>query len=301
MPATTTVTLGNLIEEALDALYRSAERPLQVVVGSNAIGSDPSDKTFTLSSGALSVTDRIEGGQELMLVTAKSADATPVYTVARGYQSTPTQAHNTGDILLKGPTFTRFTVERWIRRSISSLMNTELPYVEIRKYGRHATFQYIELPSDSITVLRVRHFGVLDGRIVDVGGWAFEEVPTTVIPSSKALRVSSGVTEDDELIVDVQRPYLFTGTGEAATIPLPTAAVDVPVLFATAYGQSRRELSRAELDKIEEWNQGEAARQGVNLRMIRDLWGEVYRRVDEAKRMHRIPRARPYRKTAKIW
>jgi hypothetical protein len=301
MPATVSVSLGALIDEALDGLYRSAERPAQVIVGSNALGTT-SDTQLTLSSGSVDVTDRLEGpAGELMLVTAKSEDATPVYTVSRGYLGTTKAVQGTGTVLLKNPAFTRSEVTRWIQRAVSSFMNAELPYVEIKEYSRHSTFQYIELPSDSIDVFRVRHFGELDGRVADVGGWRFEEVPTDVVASGKILRVSAGVTEDDELIVDVWRPYSWSDNTEAGTVPLPLAGRDIPVLWAAAYGQSRREVSRAELDKIEEWNQEQAIRAGVNLRLVRDMWGEVYRRTDEAKEVHRTPRSRVYRKMPKGW
>ena len=39
-----------------------------------------------------------------------------------------------------------------------------------------------------------------------------------------------------------------------------------------------------------------AMQQGVNLRWARELWGEVYRRVDEAKSMLALPKHRPFRK-----
>ncbi len=301
MPTTTSVTLGALIEETLDSVYRSAERPTPVVVGSNAIDND-SDVTFSLSAGSLDVTDRAEGPLgELMLVTAKSTDATPIYTASRGYQSTTKANHPTGTVFLKNPDFTRSQVSRWIQRAVSSIMNTELPYWETTTFSRHATKQYIELPADSLKVLRVRYLGLLEGRFSDVGGWEFQEVPTPLVSSGRILRTPASVSVDDDLIVDVQRPYVFTGTGETATVPLPVAGQDIPVLYASAYGQSRREVSRAELDKIEEWNQDQAIRAGVNLRMIRDMWGEVYRRVDEAKRVHRLPITRPYNKMAKVW
>ena len=126
-------------------------------------------------------------------------------------------------------------------------------------------------------------------------------MPTGLVTNGRILRTPASVSKDDKLIIDVQLPYVFTGAGEAATVPLPVSGQDIPVLYAAAYGQSRREVSRAELDKIEEWNQDQAIRAGVNLRMIRDMWGEVYRRVDEAKRNHRMPKTRPYQKMPTVW
>ena len=301
MPTMVKVTLGDLIEETLDSLYRAAERPAQVVLGSNAL-EDEDDTEFTLSLGVLAPTQLVEFGSEMMLVTHRSDDATPVYKVSRGYLATDRGVHSTGDVGLIDPPYGRAQVERWIRRAISGLMNTELPYVETGVYRTVPNGGYIELPPDTIEVLQVRHFGVLDNRFADVGGWRFEDdIPTSVVPSGKVLRVPSSVTDADELIVTVRRPYTFVGSGEAATVELPLAGQDIPVLWAAAYGQSRREVSRAELDKIEEWNQEQAIRTGVNLRMIRDMWGEVYRRVDEAKRVHRLPRYRPFRKMPKGW
>lgn len=297
----TEVTLGDLIEETLDSLYRATERPAQVVMGPDALD-DENDTEFTLSLGSLAPTQLVEFGSEMMLVTDRSDDATPVYTVSRGYLATDKGAHNTNDVGLVDPPYGRAQVERWIRRAVSGLMNTELPYTETNVYQPVTNGGYIELPSDTIEVLQVRHFGVLDNRITEVGLWQFEDqLPTSMIPSGRALRVHSGVTAEDELMVTIRRPYSFVGSGEAATISLPVAGQDIPVLWASAYSQSRREISRGELDKIEEWSQEQAIRAGVNLRMIRDMWGEVYRRVDEAKRVHRLPKHRPFRKIPRGW
>lgn len=296
MPVVTTVTLGSLIEETLDSLYRGAERPAQVVMGSNALATT-SDTTFTLSSGVLDVTTRVESPTgELMLVTAKSADATPVYTVARGYQNTTKGTAATGAVLLKDPAFSRGEVTRWIRRCISSLFNTELPHVEILELTRSASGQFIELPADTVRVLRVRRWSEVDERMVDVGSWSAEEVPSSIATSGRVIRTPRALEAGAELIVDVQTPYEWSGVGEEATVDLPFASTDIPVLWASAYAQARREVSRAELDKIEEWNQEQSMRAGVNLRLVREMWGEVYRRVDEAATTHLIPKARPYQR-----
>lgn len=302
MPAYSTVSRDDLIQEAYASLYRTSEKPARLVVGSNALATT-SETTFTLSTGVLNVTDWVESpAGEVMLVTAKSSDADPIYTVARQYEGPDSEACPTGTVLLKRPTFKRWEVRNWIERAINSILNTELPYVESNLYSPHATYQYIELPDDTIDVLRVRHFGVLDGRVADVGAWAFEDdIPTSIVTSGRLLRVGAGVTADDELIVTVRRPYSFSDATDDGTVDLPLAAVDVPVLWASAYALARREVSRSELDKIEEWNQEQAIRAGVNLRAVRDAWGEVYRRVDEAKRLHRVPKKRVYRKIPKGW
>jgi hypothetical protein len=279
MPATATVTRGDLIEETLDHLYRLAERPAQVVVGATALSSE-SDTTLTLASGVLNVSDKVEAAEgEVMLVTAKSADATPIYTVSRGYSATTRETVATGGVLLKNPTWERQLVSGWIGKCVDSLMNAKLPYIHQAVYEAHATYPYVELEADALDVFRVRHFSTLSGRVAPVGHWSFEAVPTSIVTSGKLLRVT-GLTDGDQLIIDAQ---------------------DVPVLWAAAYAIGRREISRSELDKIEEWNQEQAIRAGVNLRMLRDAWGEVYRRVDEAKEVHRVPRRRPYRGIPRSW
>lgn len=297
MPATVSVTLEDLVEETLDSLYRANERPARVIVGSNALD-NAADTTFTLSTGTLSITDRVEGPLgELMLVTAKSEDATPVYTVARGYQNTTAAGgHATNAVLLKNPLYGRAEVIRWINRCVSSFMNAKLPYVEVNTYTVDSTDQWVELPADTLEVLRVRRYNEVTNDMDTLSAWQYQEVPTTVATSGKVLMTPKTVDNDDSLIVDVWLPYEFSDATEAGTISLPVAAQDLPVLWATAYALSRRQVSRTELDKIEEWNQDQAIRAGVSLRAVRDTWGEVYRRVDEAKELHRLPRNRPYRK-----
>lgn len=248
------------------------------------------------------MTTRLEApAGELMLVTAKSADADPVYTVSRGYQNTTKEDQGTGTVLLKDPKFIRKTVTQWVKNAINGIMNSEFPYWETAEMNTVTGGGYISLPEDTIRVLRVRHLGVLDNRIADIGGWQFEEMPTASVPTGRALRVPSNVTVDDGLIVDYVLPYTFSDSTEAGTVDLPIAAADIPAMWASAYGMARREVSRAELDRIEEWNQEQAIRAGVNLRMIRDAWGEVYRRVDEAKKLYNVPKHRPYRKMPEIW
>ena len=303
MATTTTATLETLIEDTLSILYRLTERPYQVTVGSNALA-DGTDTTLTVSDGArLQTTDVVELGSELCLVTAKSSDATPVFTVARGYAGTTATSSGfpTSTVALINPPWPRNDVSTYLQRAVKSLMNSYLPYLVSTVYNRAAGLQYIELPATTVKVLSVRHVVTSTGRMVDIGGWQFEEdLPTAVVASTKLLRVPSTIDDDDDLIVTTQSPYSWTGSGEAATVPLPLGAEDIPPLWAAAYAVTRREVTRSDIDKIEEWNQDAAMRQGVNLRWARELWGEVYRRLDEAKRMQYVPRHRPYRKMPNI-
>ena len=150
-------------------------------------------------------------------------------------------------------------------------------------------------------VYSMRHLISQTGRIMDVGGWQFETaLPTGIVSTGKALRVPTSVENNDTMIVVYQVPYTFTGGTEDDTVALPLGSEDIPALWAAAYATTRREVSRNDVSKIEEWNQEAAQRQGVNLRWARELWGEVYRRVDEAKKMQNLPKYRPFRKVPNL-
>ena len=297
MSTLTSVSLETLVEETLSNLYRIAERPLETTVGSNAL-TDTSDTTLTLAdASAVSATTKLEHGSELLLVTAKTADATPVLTVSRGYAATTKAAAPTGTRILIEPQWARADVIRWLQRCFASAFNKHLPSLETQAMSREDGYQYIIMPADTMRVLSVRHMSSVTGRIVDIGNWRLEQdLPTSLVSTGKALRLGSFVEDDDELIVTYQVPYEWTGTGEDATVNIPIGSEDLAPLWVSAYAVARREVSRSELDKIEEWNQEQAIRAGVNLRAVRDAWGEFYRRLDEVRSIHPVPRHRPYRK-----
>lgn len=297
---TVTRTLGDMIEETLDNLYRMSERPYETTVGSDDL-STVSDTQMTLADpGAVARTTKLEIGSEVLLVTAKSSDATPVFTVSRGYGNTTKTTHATGDVVKINPTWHRYELERWIKRCYQTVLNSKLPNIESQVMNRTTGLQYIEMPADTVDVYSVRHLSSITGRMIDIGYWQYEDqIPTSVIQSGKIVRVSAEIDDADDLIVTYQVPYEWSGTGETAEINQPLGSDDLAPLWAAAYAVARREVSRSELDKIEEWNQEQAIRAGVNLRLLRDMWGEFYRRLDEAKNIHRVPRHRPYRKMAK--
>ena len=298
MATTNSVTLGELIDETFEHLYRVTGRPLDATLAS-AIS--PTSTTFTLSTAddSIQVTDVLENGQELLLVTAKSDDTTPVFTVVRGYAGTTAVSATIGDQLVVNPPHSRRDIAKRIRRAFQTLMNRHLPTITNALLTRETGLQFIELPANTVKVFSARHVISGTGRIVDVGGWQFEQdLPTTDFTTGKVLRISASVTDTDEIIVVYQTPYLWSTEppAEDSTIDIPLGTEDIPALWAAAYTATRREIQRSEVDQIEEWNQDQAIRQGVNLRLARDLWGEVYRRVDEARDLQYIPAHRPYRR-----
>ncbi len=299
MATTTTLTLGGLIDDTLEMLYRASERPFQVDVGSDALDSATDTQLTVSDASRVQQTDILEFGDEMCLVTGKSSDVTPVVTVARGYAgTTASSGHATGTVALINPPWPRSSISSYVQRGIGSLLNSQLPATTVESMTRTTDMQYIVMPELTMRVYSVRHLIGQTGRIIDLGGWQFEQdMPTGLISSGKALRLPTSVENNDSVIVMYQLPYTFNGSGETATIAIPLGAEDIPALWAAAYSVSRREISRMDVDKIEEWNQDAAMRQGVNLRWARELWGEVYRRVDEAKSMQNLPRNRPFRKT----
>jgi len=176
-------------------------------------------------------------------------------------------------------------------------MNAHVPNLTTASMQRETDVQYVKMPSDTMRVYSVRHLIGQTGRIMDVGGWQFEpDLPDGIVSTGKALRTPTSVENEDLLIVLYQTPWSFAGEGDDGTVDLPVGAEDIPALWAAAYAVTRREVSRTDVEKIEEWNQEAAMRQGVNLRWARELWGEVYRRVDEVKDTQNLPKYRPFRK-----
>ncbi len=298
MATTSTVSQGTLIEDTLEMLYRDSERPFQVTVGSNALDT-ASDTQLTVSDATrVQVTDILELGSELCLITAKSSDSTPVLTVARGYAgTTASSGHTTGTTALINPPWSRNSIKSYLARCFNSALNAFIPNLTSQSMSRATDLQYIVMPSNTMRVYSVRHIIGQTGRIIDINGWQFEEdMPTGDISTGKALRLPSSIENEDSVIVVFQTPYEFTSEEETGTVNLPLGSEDIPALWAAAYATTRREVNRMEVDKIEEWNQDAAMRQGVNLRWARELWGEVYRRIDEAKSLQYVPKYRPYRK-----
>ena len=301
--ATTTLTLGDLIDEALSNMYRPSERPARVTIGSTALDTLSSTTMTVDDSDLCPPTTILEAGDgEQMLVTAVSDDATPVVTVSRGYAgTTAASGWPTSSELLVEPRWGRANVTRWIQRWFSGPGNTYFPTITSETMNRETDLQFIEMPADTMRVIRVRHYSTMTGRIVDIGGWQLEErMPTDIASTGVALRLPSSIWNEDDLIVEWIEPNSWTGTGEDATNTVPVGAEDLPVLYAVAYGIARREVTRVELDKVQEWNQEQAARAGINLRLLRDMWGEYYRRVDEARKIQDVPKYRPYRKMTKV-
>lgn len=310
MATSTTLTLSDIIEEAMSLLYRPIERPLQFAVGADAITST-SDASFQMAADnlAVQVSSLLEVERELMLVTAKDSSSPPVLTVERGYAGTggvKVASAPTGTTVLVRPLWARNDVYRAILRCFSGSLATHLPSIDSVTKTLATGAYYVSMPANTIDILRVgmTEYGVAGTSQADaweeVGQWELiEDVPTTVVSTGKMLTLPRWLPVGQEFHVTYQIPYAWSGgtdvPAETETISVPSVAVELPALYAAAHCVLGREISRLELDRIEEWNQEAAIRQGVNLRLATQLWNEFYRRLDEARRVQNLPRRRPYR------
>lgn len=281
------VTRGELIDEALDVLYRSVERPGIVVVGSDDLASS-SDTQLTLSYGAddVSVTDLLEINQELMLVTAKSDDATPVFTVQRGWLSTPVESSvATGSSLKVNPTWLRRDVSRHVTRALTGPIQTYLPNVVTSEYTIADDSFVVELPAETLRVIEVKQF--VHNTMSPVEGWVYDDnLPASVSSTGKALLFQRTYPSPyDDIIVVSHEDYEWSGSGEAATVTLEDGTENLPSTYAVCRLITGREVSRSDLDKLEEWPQEQTSvRSGTSLRVVQSMWQDFYRQIDEARR-----------------
>jgi hypothetical protein len=314
MATTTTLTLSDIIDEVLDLIYRDTERPRRVVVGSNALSSG-SDTTFTVSTDAddINVGDIVEFDQERTLVTAKSADATPIFTVKRAFGGDPTAgAVATGDEGNLNPLWPRRKVKDAVLRAFRGPLGTYLPLVLNTTLTTVSNQYYLEVPAAALEVIRVGYFATTTGdstgtpvEWVELTGWDYVPyLATGASTTTKLLTIPKGLAAGLELEVAYTAHYAWSGgtasPAEDETVTIELGATDLPALYVAARLVTGRELTRLELDRVEEWNHEAAIRNGVNLRVVSALWGDFYRRLDEARRQERRPKHRTYRKMRRV-
>lgn len=303
MTTTVQLTLGTLIDDTLARLYRNDERPRQVTLGGNTLTSSSSDTTFNLASGHeawLGTQQLVEFDSEVVLVTAKSNDATPEYTCSRGYLGTTLAAH-TGTGLVD-PLWTRKQVEDAIKKLTSGKLNVWLPQLTSAVFTpvvvSSTTKQFIEMPTNAMQVFDVRWQYTTSGKMIHFDSWDFEQTlpALTGITTGKAVVFSKLLASDQNLIVTYQTPWGFSDTTEAGVISAPVGASNLFELYASAYLLTGHELTRLEVDGVDEWSKEASIRQGQNRSMIRDAWQAFYNELDEARRIHPVPKRRVYRR-----
>jgi hypothetical protein len=291
------VTLSDLIDRAYVELQSPDEAPRATTLSS----------TITTGSTTLQVTDAanmarsdvLEIDGEMMLVTAVSADAVPVITVARSYYTTTAASHTAGAIVEINPRHPRFRIAESIRRSFPTLEALGLPLVETGTFNRATGLRYLLLPEETRDVRRVAYIAS-NGHWHPLDRWEFiDAAPTARFGGSKVLRTPSYVMDADDLEVTYTVPYRWSThpapPSEAATITMIEGSEHLPAMYAVAWQLGSREWSRGDIDRSVEWNQGEPSRGGVTAGQVRLAWQNFYRALDEARRLTPgTPMHRPY-------
>lgn len=300
---TVSVTLGDLVDRATFEL----QGPNELALSTTATASMTTSSTsLTLAdASAVNVNDVLEIGSELVLVTAKSADAVPVLTISRGYYQSTAAAHDSGDVVSVNPRHPRVRIADAVRRCFSRLESLGLPLSSAATLNREPGLKYAVVPEQVRDVLRVSYMST-DGKWWDLDKWEFvDDVPTGKVASGKLLRLPRYIMDDDDLEVVYRIPYRWSShpaaPSESDTITMIEGSEDLPVLYAVAWLTARREISRTEIDRAEEWSAGEPSRGGVSSSVARLTWQEFYRSMDEARRLVQVfPVHRPFRKMQRL-
>lgn len=297
---TSTLTMSALIDEVLDTLYRTTERPRTVAAAAAVASNDTSFDVDANAAARIAGTDVLEFGGEVMLVTSISGQTV---TVSRGYLGTTAAAIASGAVGYVNPSFPRYQVDREIRRCFQSLQ-THLPFVNTEYlYPENAKNNVSQalwpLDEDVLDVLDVRYVEANSNNVVPLQGrWEFADwLPDEISYTGKALMVPLNY-RNLNLIVTTACAYTWTEADEDEndTIEIQAGGESLPVDFAVAKLATGREVSRQEFDQIEEWNQVEMARSGANVRLLQALWGRYFQRVDEVRGHQNAPRKIVYRR-----
>lgn len=297
----TTLTMSAIIDEVLDTIYRTSERPRITVAAEAVTNSDTAFDVDANSAARIAATDVVEFGRELMLVTSIS---NPTVTVSRGYAGTTAAAIANGDVGAVNPDYPRYQVDRAIRRCFQSLQ-THLPFINTEYlYPESASDNVAQalLPLDesTLSVLEVRAVENRTNNVVPLTGrWEFQDwLPDEISYTGKALMVPQGY-RNKNLIVTTACEYTWTdgATDEADTIEITTGGESLPVDYAVAALVTGREISRMEFDQIEEWNALQASAQNRDaIRKLQMLWGRYYTRLDEVRGQQNTPKRMVYRR-----
>jgi len=312
---TISVTLGSLVDRTLLEVQHPSEEGYRVVMGSTALTTTGAT-TFTLSDvdAPVNVSDLVQFGSELVLVTAKTTDADPVYTCARGYYSTTASTYAAGQVGIVNPKYPRVRVQEAIKRSFSRFEALGLPMIDSAVENRTTGKQYIELPAEVREVLQVWYVDTNTGKMVEVPNWRFvENMPTSTFSTANVITLPTSIRSGRSIVpisnstdfqVVYRIPYRWsthpTAPTEAATISVHEGAEDLPALYAAAWLMGAREFSRHEIDRSEEFSADASDQRGSAGATVRAAWQSFYRALDELRRLNNVPVHRPFIKRPKL-
>lgn len=294
---TVTRTLDQLVDDALVEIARYDERGYRVVT-TVALGA--ADTSVTIDNGLrVSISDVIELDAEIVLVTGKSADPNPVLTIARGYDGSTATTHLIGIAGTVNPMFSRRRTSKAVVRAFARLDANKVFNVKSVTVSRDHGIEHFELPEDCRDVLRVGTFDTYGRFEPAVTGWRFfDDIPISLVASGRIVRVPRYVMDTDVLVATYRTPFRWSTfpaepTG-SATITMPEGTEDLPSLYAVAWLCSRRELSRQDIDRSQEWNRSQQNTNGITSGLVKQMWSEFYRAVDEASRLYTPQIPRPF-------
>lgn len=283
------VTLGDLIDRTLLRVQAVPDRgAASTLVADLPVG----DSSFMLSTNdiALSVSDVVEVGSELMLVVGKSSSETPEYSVSRAYNFTTAVDYTAGTVVQFNPMYPRVRVADAIRSAFTRLEALGVPLVLAKTFYPTESWsdsyrQVIELPVETREVYAIRRdlYEVERAFFID-------DLPTSDYPTGKVIRLPRGQSFDDDGVrVTFRVPYRWDSWPDApdelSTIQIPEGAEDLPVIYSIALMMSNREVARLEVDRAEEWARTEPSRGGSTNAAVNRWWQEFYRALDEARRL----------------
>lgn len=301
------LSLDAIIDETLVDLYGATEFPQQVVCQN---GIDNNDTTLTLVGESFDGTpaavlgDVLEFGTELILVVDASSATDTTLVVQRGHRLTTPAAIATSDVGYLNPRFPRSTLKKNLISQVLPKLDALCPNRETAEYVIEPGRGYVELEANTISVDRVRYqFTEEPMRIVELPGWEFHrDMPNG---TGKYLAVSGDVTDDDTLIVTRNFSWKFLDSSTDLPVENPDGADyllvedfmrDIPSLYLKAYTFLGRQVGRAEVDRLADWDEAEAQKRGVDVRTLQMLWTELYARVDEVKGLRPRSIQRHFRK-----
>jgi hypothetical protein len=292
----TSKTLTEIVDETFVNLYRIQDRPAQVALADFIT---LSQTTFTVQSATeasrLSVTDVVEFDKELVLITDKSTATIPVFTCRRGQLGSVAVSHDAGSVGLLNPLHTRIEVERQVKLSVKRL-SAHIPNVQTVALPLDTGGRTVTMPASTEAVFRVVYVSTVDGLPQPIDGWEFLD-DATWVAGGKQLRLALGFKAGNTVQVTYRLPYVWVSD----VIQLPEFATDLPALNAACVLAARREVSRLELNNIDEWDRWKVVANGQNIGQLREMWKMFYQLVDEARRAYQPPKQRNLKRYNRGW
>src|SRR5690606_25480955 len=125
----------------------------------------------------------------------------------------------------------------------------------------------IELDSNTLSVTEVTYLDQF-GTLQEFPGWTYRD-NHPASSTGQLLEIPGGPLNVTQCYVHRTVPYTWTPEEpvvESSTIEIQVGTADLPALYCAARLALGRELSRSELDKIEEWPKEEIIRQSLSMR-----------------------------------